>query len=153
VVHELLDKDVRHLDIKNAIAELRAEYGDWPLTHADLVTSEGRVYAQHGGQSYDVGRRGWQQVINPENLGAIAERLRRGGWVVRQLPDLKYIEVDPDRLSGRPTIKDRRVPAVKVAVMAATEDGKSILREDYELSDPEINDAVRWWKASSELAA
>jgi uncharacterized protein (DUF433 family) len=153
VVHELLEESVTHRDIKTAITSLRTDHGDWPLTHADLVTSEGKVYARHGGHAYDVGRRGWQQVIDPDNLQVIAERLRRGGWVVRQLPDLEHIEVNPDRLSGRPTIKDRRLPAAKVAAIAATEEGREILYEDYELSDREIDDAVRWWKASSELAA
>jgi uncharacterized protein (DUF433 family) len=152
VVHELLENEVTHADIKTAIFTLH-EYGDWPLTHAPLSTGGGRVYARKGDVSYDVGRRGWQQVVAPDNLQAIADRLRRGGWVVRELPDLEYIEVDPDRYSGRPTIKGRRIPAAKVAAMAQTEDGRVTLREDYELSDAEIADAERWWRKSSELAA
>ena len=158
VVHELLENHIPHRDIKTAIHSLR-EYGDWPLTNADLVasidpeTNKGRVYAVRDDAAYDVGRLGWQQVVNPDNLNVIRDRLRRGGWVVRELPDLEHIEVDPDRLSGRPTIKGRRIPAAKVAAMASTDEGRAILRGDYDLSDREIADAERWWRASSELAA
>ncbi len=152
VVHELLENEVSHRDIKTAISSL-AEYGDWPLTHAPIATSEGRVYAQVGEASYDVGQKGWQQVVNPDNLRVIADQLRRGGWAVRSVPDLEHIEVDPDRLSGRPTIKGRRVPAAKVAAMATTDEGREILTEDYELTKEEIDDARRWWKATKDLVA
>jgi uncharacterized protein (DUF433 family) len=151
VVHELLQNAVSHRDIRTAIGTL-GKYGDWPLTHAPLATSGGRVYAQEDTVAYDVGRLGWQQVVSPDHLDVIAKQLRRGGWAVRDLPDLEYIEVDPDRLSGRPTIRGRRVPAAKVAAMATTQNGWNILREDYELADAEINDAVRWWAKVSELA-
>jgi uncharacterized protein (DUF433 family) len=159
VVHELLETHVTHKDIKTAINTLRDEQGDWPLTSADLVahvdpeTQKGKVFARKGDVSYDVGNKGWQQVVDPDNLKAIANRLRRGGWAVRDLPDLEYIEVDPDRYSGRPTIKGRRIPAAKVAAMAQTAEGRDVLREDYELSEAEIHDAERWWRKSSELAA
>lgn len=150
VVHELLENDVTHLDIKTAITSLH-EYGDWPLTAAPIGTSRGRVYAQLGGVKYDVGKRGWQQIVSEDNLSLIADQLRRGGWAVRSVPDLEHIEVDPDRLSGRPTIRGRRIPAAKVAAMATTDDGREILRDDYDLSDAEITDAERWWRASAEL--
>ncbi|HEX7083960.1 MAG TPA: DUF433 domain-containing protein [Gaiellaceae bacterium] len=151
VVHDLLDHDVPHKYIKGAITRLH-EYGDWPLTHAPLAVAEGRVYTKEGDRAYDVGDRGWQQVVDPENLKLIASQLRRGGWAVRELPDLEYIEIDPDFLSGRPTIKGRRIPAAKVAAMATTDEGREILREDYDLTDAEISDAERWWQASARLA-
>lgn len=151
VVHDLLTREVPHREIRTAIASLH-EYGDWPLTHAPLATSSGRVYAKTGDSAYDVGRKGWQQVIKPEDLNEIADQLRRGGWAVRELPDIEHIEVDPDRLSGRPTIKGRRVPAAKVAALARTPRGVEILREDYELADVEIEDARRWWEKVAELS-
>jgi uncharacterized protein (DUF433 family)/DNA-binding transcriptional MerR regulator len=152
VVHDLLEREVKHRGIKTALQHLQ-EYGDWPLTHAPLAVGEKRIYAQEGDKSYDVGDRGWQQAVAPENLTLLANQLRRGGWAVRSTPDLEYIEVDPDRLSGRPTIKGRRIPAAKVAAMATTDEGREILADDYDLSREEIEDAVRWWRASSELAA
>lgn len=151
VVHDLLTRNVPHREIKHAIASL-AKYGNWPLTHAPLATADGRVFAEEDDAAYDVGRTGWQQAITPENLEKIASQLKRGGWAVRDLPDLEYIEVDPDRLSGRPTIKGRRIPAAKVASLARTPQGWDILREDYELADPEIADAQRWWAKVTELA-
>ncbi|HZO98642.1 MAG TPA: DUF433 domain-containing protein [Gaiellaceae bacterium] len=152
VVHDLLDHDVPHRDIKKAIESLK-QYGDWPLTHAPLAVAGGRVFSAEGDQTYDVGRRGWQQVVAPENLTRIASELRRGGWAVRKHPELEYIEVDPDLLSGRPTIRGRRVPAAKVAAMASTTEGREILRDDYDLTEAEITDAERWWQATSELVA
>ena len=152
VVHELLDQEVPHKFIKRAIDKLDG-YGDWPLTHAPIGVAHGRVYGVEGDDTFEVGDLGWQKVIEPENLELIKNQLRRGGWAVRILPDLQYIEVDPDRLSGRPTIKGRRIPAAKVAAMATTDTGREILREDYELTDDEIVDAERWWRVSAELAA
>jgi DNA-binding transcriptional MerR regulator len=40
VVHELLDRGVPLQKIKRAITILRADYGDWPLTHAPILTAE-----------------------------------------------------------------------------------------------------------------
>lgn len=88
----------------------------------------------------------WQQVVEPENLRKIAGQLERGGWAVRGLPELRHIEVNPDMLSGRPVIRGKRVPASMVAELADREDGLEILHEDYDLTDPEIRDAQRWWR-------
>jgi uncharacterized protein (DUF433 family)/DNA-binding transcriptional MerR regulator len=153
VVHELLLRDVVHRDIKRAIQTLRTEYGDWPLTHARLATSEGGVFAEHGGFLYDVGKRGWQQTVNEGNLELIATQLNRGGWVVRKLPHLHHIEVNPDWLSGNPTIRGRRLSAVKVARLADTRDGRIVLTADYALRSEEIEDAARWWTTIQELSA
>ena len=151
VVHDLLTNGVPHKEIRTAIDSLQ-EYGDWPLTHAPLSTGGGRVYTEKDGATYDVGTKTWHQVIEVENLERIASQLRRGGWAVRDLPDLEHIEVDPDRLSGRPTIRGRRIPAAKVAALATTPSGVEILREDYELADAEIADARRWWEKVTELS-
>ncbi len=78
--------------------------------------------------------------------------LQRGGWVVRDLPDLEHVEVNPDRLSGRPTIRGRRVPAEDVAE-ATLSCGRDEIREAYDLSDAEIDDAVRWWTRVQEYEA
>lgn len=149
VVHELLDRGVPHRDIKRAISELRERFGmGWPLTHARLATTgERRVVAEADEAVYDIGKRGWQQM-NEEDLTRIVGLLQRGGWATRELPDLEHIEVDPDRLSGRPTIRGRRVPAAKVARLSDTDQGREILRHDYDLSDQQIADARRWWNAS-----
>jgi len=61
--------------------------------------------------------------------------------------------VDPDRLSGRPTIRGRRIAAEDVAEIAAARGGTATLREDYELDEAEIADARRWWREVRRLEA
>jgi uncharacterized protein (DUF433 family) len=150
VVHELLLRGVTHRDIRLAIAVLHDAYGDWPLTDAPLVTVSGkgraRVLVRQEEGDYDVAGRGWQQVIAPENLAAIRAQLRRGGWAVRNIPDLQHIEVDPDKLSGKPTILGRRIAAEDVAEIAAGPGGLDVLVDDYDLDEVEIADARRWWR-------
>jgi uncharacterized protein (DUF433 family) len=153
VVHELLERGVTHRDIRKAIRELGDRYGDWPLTDAKLATIPGKTRARESEGDYDIGGLGWQQVIEPENLEKIRAQLRRGGWAVRALPDLEHIEVDPERLSGRPTIRGRRIAAEDVAEIAAARDGVETLREDYELDEAEIADARRWWREVRRLEA
>jgi uncharacterized protein (DUF433 family)/DNA-binding transcriptional MerR regulator len=152
VVHELVDAGAALRSIKRAIERLRDRYGmDWPLQHAQVATLHGGIVEYREDAAYDLGGKGseWQQVLDPDNLRKIASQLERGGWAVRTLPDLRYIEVNPDRLSGRPVIRGRRVPADEVAQIATTKRGVELLREDYELSDPEIEDAKQWWKVAS----
>lgn len=80
----------------------------------------------------------------------LRDDLTRGGWAVRELPDLRHVEVNPERLSGRPTIRGRRIPAEKVAVLAAEAGGPASLREGYGLTDAEISDASLWWEKVQE---
>lgn len=156
IVHELLERGVAHKAIRKAIAALGEQFGDWPLTDAPLATEagEGRARLVLGQLEsfYDVGDRGWQQVLEPAHLDEVRAQLRRGGWAVRSLPDLDHIEVDPDRLSGRPTIRGRRIAAEDVARIAE-EDGVDVLVEDYELTEREVDDARRWWGEVRRLEA
>jgi uncharacterized protein (DUF433 family) len=160
VVHELRDRGMPYPDIKRTIAELRDRFGsDWPLTRARLATTagegevgaegrrgKGRIVASEDESLYDVGRLGWQQLhVEEDQIRWIAVLLQRGGWAARGLPDLRFIEVNPDRLSGRPTIRGRRVPAEKVARLAETDAGLETLRDEYDLDDDQISDARRWW--------
>ena len=157
-VHELLERGVKHAEVKNAIEELRTKYGDWPLQSAPLATPKepgpARVAVrEQGGVPYDVGRRRGQTFLSFVELLDINELLRRGGWALRDLPNVTSIEVDPDRLSGRPTIRDRRVPAEKVARIAQLPGGFRILSSEYDIRKREADDAVRWYERALELAA
>ena len=158
VVHELLDRGVRHRDIRRAIESLRDDFGDWPLTHAPIVTGTGRgarrtsVLIEKEGAHWDLADRPWHQVIGVEVLRRVRENLARGGWVVRKLPDLEHIEVDPDRLSGQPAIRGRRLAAEDAAELARVAGGRELLKDGYELTDEEIDDAVRWADATEQLA-
>jgi len=163
VVHELLERGVPHREIRKAIRHLEDEYGDWPLTEAPLATVTGvarapeerraRVVLRADEADYDVGDRGWQQVLEPENLQEIRRQLSRGGWAVRTLRDLEHIEVDPERMSGRPTIRGRRIAAQDVAEIANDSGGIELLKDDYDLTEREIADARRWWREVRRLEA
>lgn len=154
MVHELIDKGVELRHIKRLIERLRDEYGDWPLTNAPIFgeyNEQDRLQAvvlREGDTLYDT-----RSLTEPmiaqmaPTLRRIVDDLHRGGWAARRVPDLRHIEVDPDRLSGRPTIRGRRIPAEFVGEMATSPGGIAILREDYELADAEISDARRWWEA------
>lgn len=157
-VHQLLDRGVKHVEVKRAIDGLRREYGDWPLQSAPLATPRepgpARVAVRDkGGVPYDVGSRRGQTFLSFVELLDINELLRRGGWALRDLPNVTRIEVDPDRLSGRPTIRDRRVPAEKVARIAQLPGGLRILSSEYDIGKREADDAVQWYERALELAA
>ncbi len=156
IVHELLEKHVPLPVLRPVIEELRNQLGDWPLQHASLETLSSpemplaSLLVRDGEQRLELGEHGWQMIadatVNPERVSV---ELRRGGWAVRQLPDLQHIEVDPDLLSGRPAIRGTRVPASLVAELAAVRNGDDVLREDYDLTRDQIQDAVRWWQATT----
>lgn len=146
VVHELVLRKVRLSIIKKAIEQAREQSGsNWPLSHARmLVPLDGStVVLDDGSHKHDVrNRRGVLDL----DLEPIQSMLRRGGWAARDIPDLHHIEVDPDRLSGRPVIRNTRVPAEDAGRLAEQEDGLRILREDYGLTEEQIRDAQRWWR-------
>jgi uncharacterized protein (DUF433 family) len=160
-VHELILRGTPLQRIKRAIELLREEYGDWPLTQAPLVTAELRgregkssaaLLLERQGGFTDLDRDPLQGVLEIGELRRIVSELRRGGWAVRQLPDLRHVEVDPDRLSGRPTIRGTRVPAELVAKLSSTSDGRKTLKSDYGVTERQIQDAQRWWDAVEDIA-
>ncbi len=161
VVHELIDRGVRHRDILEAARNLRSEWGNWPLLYAPLATTEmHRVTGAKaneflmlisGATQMDAGHRASSQMMLglPLGLRWVTDLLRRGGWAMKNLPHVKSIEVDPERLSGRPTIRNRRIPAEKVARIATTPAGRASLQSDFKLTKRQIADAVKWHEAVS----
>lgn len=156
MVHELLAKKVPLPALRPVIEGLRERFGDWPLQHAELETTAGRdvkvaaLLIRDGDLRLELGHHGWQVVEGATvNVERVARELEHGGWAFRQLDDLKHIAVDPDVLSGRPAIRDRRVPVSLVVELAAELDGPEILREDYEINAEQMRDAVRWWETVS----
>ena len=154
VVHELVLRDVALSAIKGAILYLRESPSAWPLLHAKLsvptphreaARKKRTVVVHEGDGSIDTGP--GVPVLEGVDLVAIAVDLARGGWAARELPDLAHIEVHPDRLSGRPAIRGRRIAAEDVAEMAAAPEGPLRLRTEYDLTAEEIDDARRWWEA------
>lgn len=162
LVHELLELDVPHREVLSAIHGLRAEHGArWPLQHTELLVTRpapdsarrrAHLIVQDGDRYVRPAVSRDQNTMNFD-LALVRKNLQRGGWAARNLPDLEHIEVDPDRLSGRPTIRGHRVAAEDVARLAKTEDGIETLHDGYGLTDDEIADARRWWAAVQEYEA
>jgi len=169
VVHDLVDRGVPPRHIRQVMARLREENGkDWPLQAERLLVpgepeSKGSVRVDRPGEplvlaamtsSHSVPALANAPVLDPEGLPVlspeylrlIAQQLHNGGWAVRELPGLRHIEVDPDKMSGRPSIKRLRIAAEDVAVIAE-ESGHEVVKAEYELEDSEIRDAVAWWGA------
>lgn len=79
IVHALLERGVRHRDIRRAIDRLDA-YGDWPLSEAALATTaEGRIVLRENGAVYALSPRGWQLMAAPPAVEDVRLRLRRVG--------------------------------------------------------------------------
>lgn len=158
VVHELIVQGVGLRSIKTSVEELRIRLDTaWPLQRADLLVpgrvSPGRpgraVVVQTGEEQVDVVS--GHPVLTGVDLVGVVSDLSRGGWAARTIP-VQHIEVDPDRLSGRPVIRGKRVPAELVAELGRTTRGVDTLKHDYGLTAPEIEDALRWWSEAVRLA-
>jgi uncharacterized protein (DUF433 family)/DNA-binding transcriptional MerR regulator len=157
LVHELLVQGVALRSIRATVQDLRERLGtDWPLQSAELLVpagrSEGRpghaVVVQADGQQVDVIAQ--HPVLLGLDLVGVVSDLSKGGWAARRIP-VRHIEVDPERLSGRPAIRGRRVPAELVAELAGTTQGVDTLKHDYGLTTAEIDDAQRWWAETVRL--
>jgi uncharacterized protein (DUF433 family) len=159
VVHELIVQGGGLRSIRATVELLRVELETaWPLQKADLLVPAGRrpgrparavVVAAGGGQVDVVAG---HPVLAGLDLVGVVSDLSRGGWAARTIR-ISHIEVDPDRLSGRPVIRGRRVPAELVAELAESTQGVDTLKHDYGLSGQEIEDARRWWREALRLAS
>jgi len=159
VVHELIVQGVGLRAVRATVERLRAELDTpWPLQKAELLVPAGRspgrsarsVVVDTDGAQVDVVAD--HPVLAGLDLVGVVSDLSRGGWAARTIP-ITSIEVDPARLSGRPVIRGRRVPAELVMGMAETTQGVDTLKHDYGLSAREIEDARRWWLEAQRLAA
>jgi uncharacterized protein (DUF433 family) len=155
LAHYLVEQHKPPSQIKGIVHHLRDAYGPWPLATAPLA-HDGRLVVV-----WDAKRKRWVSADIPEhevlnatllNLKDIRESLGRGGWVAFKKPR-EHIEVNPERHSGTPVVRGRRLPTSLVAGIAQAKDGRDILHEDYALSDAEIDDAVGYEADVAELVA
>jgi uncharacterized protein (DUF433 family) len=161
MVHALLDRGAKHIAIKRSIENIRSKYGDWPLSAADLWTPDSHWTSGKGTPIVlkeqelllDIGQGAGDQLFMPSvgDLRRVQGLLRRGGWAIFMVPEVESSEVDPDRLSGRPTIRGTRVAADRVAELAGEEGGMRILTRDYGLGRRQIEDAIKWYEAVNRL--
>jgi uncharacterized protein (DUF433 family) len=137
LVRYLVDIGLKPREVRQIVEDLRAEYGEWPLAAAPLEHDGKLVVIHEGKDIYISALMPGHEVI----AGTLIAALERGGWVTWKNPR-GHIEVDPERLSGRPTIRGRRAATQLVADIADTPAGREVLRAEYGLSDEEIDDAV-----------
>jgi uncharacterized protein (DUF433 family) len=144
LVRYLIEQKLRPSEVRRIVENLRERSGAWPLATAPLE-HDGRLVVIHEGDKvyFDAADHAEQKVVAGTllNLKAVREALAQGGWVTLQHPR-SFIEVDPDRLSGRPTIRGRRLATDVVAELAERPEGRTLLRDEYDLSDEEIDDAI-----------
>ncbi len=146
LVHYLVEQTFPTRKIRQIVENLRKEYGLWPLAHAPLKHDGRLAVVERGDEIYfDAADSGEQRVIAKTllDLKAVRAALERGGWVAYKTPR-KHIQVDPERLSGQPVIRDRRVATETVADLATRPEGRALLCDDYELTDEEIREAVEY---------
>lgn len=146
IARYLIEQGAKPKKIREMVERLREEYGEWPLARAPLEHEGGLVVMHEGGNVLvDVSEHPDHQVEEGTflSLTEVRSALERGGWVAFTKPR-HHIQVDPDRLSGRPTIRDRRVPTAMVAELAERTEGRGLLRTEFGLTDEEIEDAVEY---------
>ena len=147
IARYLISHGAKPKKVREMVERLREEFGEWPLARAPLEHEGGLVVMRDkdGKVLVDV-------VNHPDNqveegtflsLTRVREALERGGWVAFNTPRA-HIQVDPDRLSGRPTIRNRRVPTAMVAELADQSDGRALLRTEFGLTEEEIDEAVEY---------
>ncbi len=146
VAHYLIEKGVRPSAIREMVSRLRAQYGQWPLSSAPIAREGGLVVLRdRRGVMVDVVDRVDHLVEEGTFLALedVRNALAHGGWVALKTRR-PNVEVDPERLSGRPTVRGRRVPTSLVAELARAANGRETLREELSLSNDEIDDAVAY---------
>jgi uncharacterized protein (DUF433 family) len=146
LVRYLVDQMLPTRKIRAIVENLRDQYGAWPLSSAPLKHDGSLAVIDEGdGILIDAADSGDQHVIAKTllDLKAVRTALANGGWVAYRHPR-EHIEVDPERLSGQPAVRGRRVSTALVADLAQRPEGLELLREDYELTDDEIREAVEY---------
>jgi uncharacterized protein (DUF433 family)/DNA-binding transcriptional MerR regulator len=142
VAHYFVDAGKKPKEVREAVEGLREQFGEWPLATAPLA-HDGSMLVRWDGKR-------WVSVDIPDHevleetlidLTEIAKALGRGGWVTIKKPR-KHVEVDPDRHSGAPVVRGRRLRTSVVASVASEHGGRAVLRQDYELTNKQIDDAV-----------
>jgi uncharacterized protein (DUF433 family) len=145
LAHYLMDAGLRPGEIAKLVRNLRERYGNWPLTHAPLEHEGRLVVVREDGDLYlDALHHVNQRVIEATlDLRKVRDALEHGGWVALD-NKRDSIEVDPERLSGLPTVRGRRLPTTVVAEVAEEPGGMKTLREEYGLSEHEIDETLAY---------
>lgn len=159
VIHWLLERNFTYAQIHRAIERARTDHPDWPLLSAKLGVAQHAIEGDprglivqevEDGVWVDTGGEGEQITLRPQLLDEAKVMLRSGGWLANKL-GLRRIEVDPSKLGGAPTLKGRRWPVERVAQLAADEEGRSVLIDDYGLDQRDVDESLAWTTAAAKL--
>lgn len=123
------------------VAQLRDRYGAWPLTTAPLEHDGPFIVVRDEDLVFSTERPSQSVLERTLDLRKLSAALAHGGWVTLTQPR-RYVEVNPGRLSGKPTVRGRRIPTELVADIAERPGGRETLKSDYDLSDAEIEDVL-----------
>lgn len=145
LVQYLLQQGLDTTTIRLIVLGLRDRHTRWPLTNAPLEHDGAFLVIREGDEVFFSAAVPDQQVAAGTfvNLLQVRTALEAGGWVAIKTPR-KHIEVDPERLSGQPVVRGHRVSTETVADLATRPQGLALLREDYQLTDDEIKEAVEY---------
>ena len=151
----LIEQGRKPREIRQMVERLREHSGQWPLATVPLE-HEGKLIVVRQGDDVLI-----DAVDHPGHhvaaatfvdLKEVRAALERGGWVAIKHPR-QHIEVDPERLSGQPVIRNRRVSTETVADLAQRPEGLALLKDDYDLTDDEISEAVGYERDVDEALA
>ncbi len=154
LVRYLVKEGLRPRDVRQIVENLRGKYGQWPLATAPLE-HDGRLVVVREGRDLVLSALKAEHTLIAGtliDLKAVRVALERGGWVSLDTPH-PFVEVNPERLSGQPTIRGRRIATETVAKLATQSDGRTVLADDFGLTNDEITDAVEYEKAVREAVA
>jgi uncharacterized protein (DUF433 family) len=122
-----------------------------------LMTAAGEIFIEHLGQLLNIGRGG--QVAMRDVLGAYLQRIDRDniGNPARLFPftrpsDLKKpspdaprtVVIDPSIAFGRPVAMKKAIRTATIAERFNLGESVSSLAEDYEMTVPEVEEALRY---------
>ena len=154
LVRYLIGQGFKPREVRESVEKLRERFGPWPLATAPLE-HDGRLLIIREGKELYI------SVEIPEHgviagtfldLKEIRAALAMGGWVARERRT-EHVEVDPERLSGRPTIRGKRIATEVVADLAQRDEGRRILVDEFGLTDAEIRDAIEYETGIDEAVA
>lgn len=150
----LVEQGLRPREVREIVENLRGEYGEWPLAAAPLEHDGRLVVIKRSDGFYFSAAMVEHEVIAGTliDLKRVRQALERGGWVALNNPR-EHIEVNPQRLSGAPSVRGRRITTETVARLATRREGLELLHDDFELTDEEIDDAVGYEREVREALA
>jgi uncharacterized protein (DUF433 family) len=154
LAHYLINLGWRPHHIRSLVERLRQKWGQWPLAAAPLEHDGKLVVIKDGDDLVidAIDRIEHTLLHETLHLEAVRRALRRGGWV--SLPETReHIEVDPNIHSGQPVVTGSRIPTAMVVEVADEPGGREILREDYGLTDEEIDAAIEYEEAVAAVLA